>query len=472
MPLVRVAVHARDAAATVSLPTELPIRELLPSIVATLTGQVDDDDRPTATAAVEEGQLRGYALSRIGEPPFSSTATLDTVGVLDGDLLLLRQVPPGEPAGTLIEDIADAAAIYSDERFAPWSPLPGRPHTMLRRTAAGAAVAGIVFFTGFWAWWWDRHDHHIQHLAGLGALTALCIAATLVAQWRRAEPAAAYLSIVTVAPLAVAGAAIVPGGFGAPRLFAAVSLAACWSVLTIITPGHLPAVHAGVVTFCIGLAGVSGARILWHLPPATLGAGLAVYAFLLAALSPTWAAGAARFPLPTVPAPGEQTPGLPSPTVLGDLPRRVQLAGSLQNGIVAGSVLSQITATVLLLWLPDQPGVMSWWVAGATGLVTVLRMRSWDSAVCGAWFLLSPLATAMALTASFAATGHGTAALYAAAGVGLYVAVTLTAAAASAGWDLSMPMRHALDLIEAALLVTLLPAMAWLTGILALIRNR
>ena len=60
------------------------------------------------------------SLAPIGGAPFSLDASLGTVGVVDGDLLALQPVPVGPAAPGIVEDIADAAVIFSASRLKPW----------------------------------------------------------------------------------------------------------------------------------------------------------------------------------------------------------------------------------------------------------------------------------------------------------------------------------------------------------------
>src|SRR5699024_1028708 len=111
MPIVRVAVLAESRLSEIALPAELPLREILPAVqhlVAPAAAGVD-------TAADEAGTAR-LSLGPIGGAPFSLDASLDTVGVVDGDLLALRPVPVGPAAPGIVEDIADAAVIFSTSR--------------------------------------------------------------------------------------------------------------------------------------------------------------------------------------------------------------------------------------------------------------------------------------------------------------------------------------------------------------------
>ena len=129
MPIARVAVLADTKMVDVALPTELPLREIIPA-VRRLTGDV------------EPGTPAALSLAPIGGPPFSLDATLDTVGVVDGDLLMLQPVPVGPPAPGIVEDVADAAVLFSSARSRPWT------IDHIRRGARLAILGLILAVTG------------------------------------------------------------------------------------------------------------------------------------------------------------------------------------------------------------------------------------------------------------------------------------------------------------------------------------
>ncbi|MGB3354176.1 MAG: type VII secretion integral membrane protein EccD, partial [Mycobacterium sp.] len=137
MPIVRIAVlsatmgddgdtDGRGRLTEVALPAELPLREIIPA-VRRIVSPIDE--------ARDAAEL--LSLAPIGGAPFSLDASLNTVGVVDGDLLALQPVPVGPAAPRIVEDIADAAMIFSTARERPW----GAAHI---RRAAAAAVIGFV----------------------------------------------------------------------------------------------------------------------------------------------------------------------------------------------------------------------------------------------------------------------------------------------------------------------------------------
>lgn len=116
MPIVRIAVLADSRLTEMAVPAELPLREILPAVQRLVAPDTGDDSEPA------DGATTRLSLAPVGGAPFSLDASLDTVGVVDGDLLALRPVPVGPAAPGIVEDIADAAVIFSASRRKPWGP--------------------------------------------------------------------------------------------------------------------------------------------------------------------------------------------------------------------------------------------------------------------------------------------------------------------------------------------------------------
>lgn len=459
---VRVAIISDDAAADLALPTTLAIRELIPRIRGVLTSGRDNDDLPTTSN--EEVVLRPYSLAPLGGTPFSLDATLETLGIDDGELLQLCQLPPGPAAPPVVEDIADAAAIHSASRFRSFQ------HEMLLPTAQIAALAVTALLCGLATYGWHL-GHRVWAAAALGALTVTFATATVLLHRHSKAVTGGRVGVATAVPLALALAAALPGDGAAPRVFLAAAALVAWSLLLSVITTSWVATHTAIAAVNATVGLVAAARIVWHLPFLTLGCGLLAASLLLAAAAPTAAAAWARFPLPNVHAPGDVTPPPPSLAELEDLPRKTALSHAYQSGMVAASVILAVIGSILVLWLPAAPSLLCWWLVVVTATVTVLRMRIWDSAVPSLWFAASPLLITATLALSFTASGHLSAGLWAA-GTLAGLTLILIGAAAIKPRELSIPRRRYLDLFENTLLLTIVPTMLWLVGLVSLIRNR
>src|SRR5690349_6888203 len=322
MPIVRVAILADSRLTEMALPAELPLREILPAVqrlVVPVNG--GSEDGATSRGAAEIGAATQLSLAPIGGAPFSLDASLDTVGVVDGDLLALQAVPLGPAAPGIVEDIADAAMIFSTSRLKPW----GTAH--IQRGALAAAIA-VAFLAAGLSVTYRVATGALLGLVGVSVVAALTAVVGLLITARSPRTGMA-LSIAALAPIAAALALAVPGRFGPAQLTLAAAGVTAWSLIALMAPSAEREHSAGffTTTAVVG-AGVllaAGAELLWHLTPIAIGCGLIVAALLVtieaAQLSALWA----RFPLPVIPAPGDPTPAAPSLRVLEDLPRRVRI---------------------------------------------------------------------------------------------------------------------------------------------------
>ena len=314
MPIVRVAVLADSRLTEMALPTELPLREILPAVQRLVVPAESNGDGAVASSAASH-----LSLAPIGGAPFSLDASLDTVGVVDGDLLALQPVPVGPAAPGIVEDIADAAMIFSTSRLRPW----GTVH--IQRGAVAAAIAVALLATGLGVTY-RVATGSLSGLVAVAAIAVLTASAGLLITARSARTGMA-LSVAALAPIGAALALAVPGRFGPAQLMLAAAGVTAWSLIALMVPSPERERVVGFFTTTAVLgAGVllaASAELLWHLPILSIGCGLIVAALLVtveaAQLSALWA----RFPLPVIPAPGDPTPSAPSLRVLEDLPRRL-----------------------------------------------------------------------------------------------------------------------------------------------------
>ncbi|MUL76243.1 type VII secretion integral membrane protein EccD [Mycobacterium sp. CBMA226] len=463
MPIVRVAVLAagdeqggRGRLTDVALPVGLPLREIVPA-VRRIIGVNGLPDAATGTE---------LSLAPLGGAAYSLDATLDTVGVVDGDLLALQPVPPGPPAPRIVEDIADAAAIFSAARENPW----GNAH--IRRFAGLAVLALTVFATVLAALVRVRTGQPAGLFAVVG-VAVLTVAAALLT--RPAMPRfATELSLAALLPVAAAFALAVPGPAGPAGLLLGAAAIAAWSIVSITVGGQ--AIAAFTATTVVGVAGVvvGGAASIWQLNNAVIGAVLIVFALLVmvqaAQLSTLWA----RFPVPNIPAPGDPTPSAPPRSVLADLPRRVRVCDAHQTGFLAGAVLT-LTAGSAMLVAGTQPSPWAWYVVVAAALATALRARIWDSVPCKVWLLSQPYLVAAVLLTVFAVGGHYTNAWWSLGVLAALVTVGVVAALNPQVADpqtYSLPMRRLVGVAATALDASLIPVLAYLVGLFAWVINR
>lgn len=472
MPIVRVAILADSRLTEMALPAELPLREILPAVQRLVVpANGGSEDGATRRGAAEIGAATQLSLAPIGGAPFSLDASLDTVGVVDGDLLALQAVPLGPAAPGIVEDIADAAMIFSTSRLKPW----GTTH--IQRGALAAAIAVAFLATGL------SVSYRIATGALLGLVAVSAVAAVtaivgLLVTARSARTGMA-LSIAALVPVAAALALAVPGKFGAAQLTLAAAGVTAWSLIALMAPSAERERTAGffTATAVVG-AGVllaAGATLLWHLQPIAIGCGLIVAALLVTIEAPQLSALWARFPLPVIPAPGDPTPSAPSLRVLEDLPRRVRISDAHQSGFIAAAVLLSVLGSVAIALRPETLSGAGWYVVAATAATSVLRARVFDSAACKAWLLAQPFLAAGALLVLYTSTGRYAAALGAVLVLLVLVSVWIVVALSpgiAAPESYSLPVRRLVGFVATGLDASLIPVMAFVVGLFGLVLNR
>jgi len=465
MPIVRVAILAESRLTEMALPTELPLREILPAIRRLAV------DPPVDGASGGDSIGAQLSLAPIGGAPFSLDASLDTVGVVDGDLLALQPVPVGPAAPGIVEDIADAAMIFSTSRLRPW----GATH--IQRGALAAAVAAALAATGLGA----TYRIVTGTLSGLVAVAAIAVFTALAAvlTTARSSRTAMTLSVAALAPIGAAPALVVPGSFGPAQMMLAAAGVSAWSSIVLMLPGpereRLIGVFTTTAVSGVGILLAAAAESLWELTVVTIGAALIVAALLVTVEAAPLSALAARFPLPVIPAPGDPTPSAPSLRVLEDLPRRVRISDAHQSGFIAAAVLLSVLGSVAIAARPEAVSGVGWYVVAAAAAASVLRARVWDSAACKAWLLAQPYLVAGALMVIYTATGHYAAALGAVLVLAALAVVWLVVAlnpGIAAAESYSLPVRRLLGFVAAGLDASLIPVMAYLVGLFSWLLNR
>ncbi|MGV0790643.1 type VII secretion integral membrane protein EccD [Mycolicibacterium sp. XJ1819] len=462
-PIVRVAVFAAGGhgdtgggrLTDMALPRELPLREIMPAVRRMAMPTDDGDGTPVA-----------LSLAPVGGAPFSLDATLDTVGVVDGDLLALQPLPAGPAAPRIVEDIGDAAVIFSAAREKPW----GAAHI---QWGAGIAVLCLILVVTAFA---TAHRTVTGDDVGLYAASGVAVLTVLGAMLARARSArwATALSVTALVPIAAALGLAVPGEFGPSHVLLAAAGVAAWSIVSITLFEGAIAILTAATVVGSGALVTAGAATVRELSPVVIASVLIVLALLVivqaAQLSAMWS----RLPVPVIPAPGDPTPSAPSLRVLQDLPRRVRLSDSHQTGFIAGGVLLS-TAGALVLAVPHDVSPWAWYVVGALALGAALRARIWDSAACKAWLLSQPFLLAVSFLVAFAVDGRYPAAwwsLAALAGLTLVWAIAALYPRVASPDTYSLPMRRLVGFAASGVDASLIPVLAYLVGLFAWVLNR
>lgn len=467
MPIVRVAILAESRLTEMALPADLPLREILPAVQRLVVPA--DQDNAAQADGMADNAARRLSLAPIGGAPFSLDASLGTVGVVDGDLLALQPVPAGPAAPGIVEDIADAAMIFSASRLKPWG------STHIQRGALAAALGLVLAATGLAV----THRVVTGTPAGLVAVGAVAILTALAGPAARSARVSVALSIVALVPIAAALTLALPAGNRAAQVMLGAAGVTAWSVISIMLARgeRYRAIEFFTATTVVGVGVLPAAAIesLWQLPVLSAGCALIVVALVFTVAAAPLSAVCARFPLPVIPAPGDPAPSAPSLRVLADLPRRVRISDAHQRGFVTGAVLLSALGSVAIAARPETLAGWGWYVVAAVAVASALRARVWDSAGCKAWLLAQPYLVAVVLLVIYAATGRYVAALGATVVLAVLAAAWVVAALnppIAGPENYSLPLRRLLGFVASGIDASLIPVMAYLVGLFAWVLNR
>ncbi|WP_205876516.1 type VII secretion integral membrane protein EccD [Mycobacterium camsae] len=207
--LRRVTVHADSTSVDLTLPANIAVGELIPSIVGIVGGAA-----PGAR----------YHLARLGASALPNSTTLGHNGVRDGaELVLSRQSPA--PATVRYDDEADAVSAALGRPARSWQPK--------------TAVLGAVCFTIAAALALIRYaagavPHADVAVATAGTATVIAVTTMVAILPIRRDPMACLtVSLVATMSAAVAGLLAVPGPPGAVNVLLAAMAAGVTAVLAI-----------------------------------------------------------------------------------------------------------------------------------------------------------------------------------------------------------------------------------------------
>jgi len=448
----RLTVLAPRARVDVALPADVPVAELVPMVLE-LVGE------PGPGGAPQPWRLSGAAGG-----PLPPEATLDELGVPDGELLRIAPDAPAPPP-PVFDDPVDALAATA-----------GTARAGDRRFGAAAVFVVTVAAAGLLATA-APGSAAAAGLAGLGAVAAVVHAARLIRRPSdQSDPdadevahAAARTAACAAVPLAAAaGWVAVPGAPGSGLLLAAaaagIAAAAAQVVLRVIAPLLVGAVVAAVLV----AAGAVGLR--FGMAPAAAAAAVGAIAIVAGPLLPRAALRLAGLPRPVVPADsGELVDADTGPDLLppDELAERADLARGYLAGLTGGCAVVAAAGAVIAATGGGWAGPT---FAGVTVAILGLRARGYADAAPAQTALVAAIGAGIALVALIAGQAEpGTRPV--AAGV-LLVAVAVGLHASGRTGPIGSPVsRRAVDLLSGLLTTAAIPLALGAMDLFRLVRG-
>ncbi|MEV0945857.1 type VII secretion integral membrane protein EccD [Rhodococcus sp. NPDC049939] len=467
--LCRITVLSTHSQVDMAVPSGVPLAILIPGIVDTIRSHRSTNDFDDS---LEEYEPSEWVLAKIGQSPLSTTLTLHEHGIRDGDLLILESVQASAPA-PLFDDIMYNVAIADAEGDREWTRGAAR--------AVGSIAAVLATVVGSFALLWSEAGTKGFLGAGCALLMAiLFLIAGAVTGRVYGDAASSVVLSGCAVPLAfAAGMLFVPGDLDAPHALLGLVLAGSTAVLALRLGGVGLRLFTGLSVFSLFGSAAALVATLTESSVAAVGAGVVAAALIGLAFSARVSILLAKLPLPPVPAPG--TPVDPSEASPDDdvtmpsfesIAQRAARGRQYLTGLV-GSMTALAVVGALMAVHPGTQSGISWAgvsLAAATAATLMFRGRTYSSAeqavplIAGGVLLLTLLLTAAAVAVPGAAIALFGAAIAFAVGA-------LVLGILAPRREFSPVMRRVAELIDLALIASIVPLVCWVTGLYSLMRG-
>ncbi|MGF7119658.1 type VII secretion integral membrane protein EccD [Rhodococcus sp. BE178] len=467
--LCRLTILAPHTQIDLALPNTVPVELLIPGIADLVDRHSAANDFDVAGERTEPAR---WTLARLGQPPLSPALSLREHGVLDGELLVFDSIEAGSPP-PLFDDIMYNVAVADTGHTRAWTPR------IARLTGSALAIAATV--AGSFALL--QTDGATESLVGavcaLVTMVLFVVAGAVVSRVYGDTAAALTLSTAALPTAFAAGALLVPGDRGAPHVLLGLVMVGATAVLALRTAGVGYGVFTAAATVSLIGSGTALVATLTDQSPRAVGSMLVGAALIGLVFAARVAMLLAKLPLPPVPAPGTSVdPAEDDPDDARKVPSfesvatRADRARRYLTGLVCAMTL--LTASgALLASVPTSASGIYWPGTGlalAAATVLMFRGRTYTSAEQAVPLVGGGGAIVVLLCA-------GTAFAVPAAALGLFaVSVMVVTAALALGIvapqrNFSPVQRRVAELVDYAVIATVVPLVCWVSGLFAAVRG-
>ncbi len=471
------------------LPAAVPMSTYIDETVAVLADLLEDTP-PDILAGFDFAAQGVWTFARPGSPPLKVDQSLDEAGVVDGSLLTLVSASRTERYRPLVEDVIDAIAVLDES--------PEFDRAALNRFI-GVAIPILtlpVTAVAMRAWW--ATGRSLLWPLAIGLVGIAVLAGSFVAKRFYRNDHISECLLLAAYPLIAAAAAIavpLPRGvtaLGAPQLAGAATAVLFLTLLTRGGPRRRRALSSFVVITMIAAAAAAiayGYGYQQWVPAAAVAFGLFV---VTNAAKLTVAV--ARIALPPIPVPGEtvdneelldpvaadQTTSEETPTwqaIIASVPasaarltERSKLAKQLLTGYVTAGTLVLAAGAVAVV-VRGHFFVHSLVVAGLITAICGFRSRLYAERWC-AWALLAAtVVIPTGLTAKLSLWYPHYAWLMLAGYLAAAVVALVFVGSMAQVRRVSPVMKRLLEIIDGAMVASILPLLLWITGVYDMVRN-
>jgi ESX secretion system protein EccD len=453
--LCRVTIIAPRSRIDVALPVDVPVAELLPTLL-----------RHAGTELPDAGLVHGgWVLQRLGETPFDVGKSATVLGIKDGEMLYLRPRQAQLPE-LAFDDVVDAIATASRDRTTRWQPQTTR-RMGLAIGVVLALLGGLIIALSGPKWIVP------SVLAGAVAVAFVLVGAIL----SRAvgDGAGGIVLGYTALPFAfLCGATALGGttpllGFGAAQLLVGSAAVMALAILAGFAIGDgMPGFSGAAAGALVATLAAFGDLVSDLSAPGVAAITVSVV-LAVTPLIPMLAFRLADLPLPFIPMNADDlrkdTYDVPGPAVL----RKTLVADRFVTGL-AGATGGLVVGCELLL--ATQPTGTAPYLIGVVAIVVALRARLFFGRVQRLWLLWPGVLGAGILAVSQGSQHAQTVRLLAVvvpllalAGIVIAVGLNLPGKRPTPFWG------RTADIAEALLVVTVVPLALAVLGVYGYIRG-
>jgi type VII secretion integral membrane protein EccD len=449
--LCRLTVRAPTKAIDLAVPADVPVADLLPAVL----GYGGDD---LGEAGLEH---EGWVLQRLGGAPLDHEATLESLGLRDGDTVYLRPRTEALPEVRL-DDIVHGISTTMKESPHGWSPQASR--RLLRGLTLVALIGALVIIA-------LPGGPAAQREIAAGSFALLLLAGAAAASRAVGDAASAALLGAMVGPYLVLAGWLLPGGaltgpdhyrtFGA-RLLAASAAEAGGSVLALAVVAAYTAFFVGATVFAVAGA-LSGVLLMvGGMPPEHAAGIVALAAVVFGAFVPSLSFRLSGLRTPPLPTNAEQLQEGIEPRSPAAVATRAILADTWMTALYATVGL---TCALCVTALAHNDSLSQLLLAAALSLLLVLHSRDMGNI----WQRLSLVAPgvwgAIAMVAIEVAGTEPSGRTLPAVGVASAAAALIIAGWIVPGRRLVPYWGRAAEILHSLVAISLLPLALWVLGV-------
>ena len=453
--LSRVTIVSPRTRIDLALPSDVPLSDLLPTILHQ-AGEYYID---------EAGDNGGWILARLGEESIDTGHSCSQLGISDGEMLYLNPADAAKPE-IVFDDVIDAVATATEQRGNRWDYLATKRFSVGIGTAALAVGAIAILLT----------SHIASAIVGLAVAAILVGASALLSRAVGDSRAATYFGVTAVLYGGVGGLLIVGGKSltelsGQDVLIAAAAIL-LFSVLSMVAVGDMASAPVFIVTILGSVVlGISTALML-IIPAGTAATAAGIAAPLALAIlpaAPRLSLSMAMVPTPQLPTTTEELKEGDAEAIDGKrILKLSEHAGNYLEALYSFAAVVGLVSAIALAFSGSIPGLI---LATILSLVLLSRSRSIEDRPARIVMLAGGMGGLAATLAAIFVASEGNILVRLTVILGALTLLTLIAMVyglAVAGKKIAPTWGRSLDIIEALLIVSILPLVGWVCNLYAI----